>query len=170
MNSRVGVASGIGIGHRRGGLAALAGDSEVANGAGKPCRAGANASGLSRRPVLFRRGVKLSACNIRRSSVASSGPLPMVHWKRSMIGQDPARSPPLQPRRGHGWWTSLVATRRSLAIRMSCGRPGSWRAMRASVGRRRGVTAWPSLPKGQCAKSSTAWTTRAGFAARLQEE
>jgi hypothetical protein len=50
---------------------------------------------------------------------------------------DRAKSPALRLRRVHGWWTSLVARRRS-------GRCGSWGATPASMGRQNGMSAWPS--------------------------
>jgi hypothetical protein len=49
---------------------------------------------------------------------------------------DRAKSPALRLRRVHGWWTSLVARRRS-------GRRGSWCATPPSMGRQRGMTARP---------------------------
>ena len=48
VKRRVSLASSVGIGDWGGGLVAVADDSAVANGAGEPCRAGANAPGLSR--------------------------------------------------------------------------------------------------------------------------
>ena len=57
-----------------------------------------------------------------------------------------------KPRPG---WSLWPATRpKSMAIRTNCGRRGSWRAMRASMGRRRGTRVLPSWSKARCARYS----------------
>src|ERR1700746_4038758 len=41
-----------------------------------------------------------------------------------------------------------------MAIHMSCGRRGSWHAMRASTDRRQGIGVWPIWSRERCARSS----------------
>ena len=55
-------------------------------------------------------------------------------------------------------WVVALACRKAkeFATRTSCGRLGCWPSMSASTGRGRGTCAWPSWPRGRCARSWTA--------------
>ncbi len=77
----------------------------------------------------------VSACIIKPCSVVSSEPRPLAHWQRWTTVRGPARRRGSQPRPKHGSCRWPARKRRTLAIRMSCGRRGSWLAMRANMGR-----------------------------------
>ena len=72
----------------------------------------------------------VSACIIKPCSVVSSEPRPLAHWQRWTTVRGPARRRGSQPRPKHGSCRWPARKRRTLAIRMSCGRRGSWLAMR----------------------------------------
>ena len=65
--------------------------SRVANGTGEPGRAGADAAGLSGRPVFLCGGSSLGSASSDRPALRRAGARPMVRWRRSMIVPRPGQ-------------------------------------------------------------------------------
>lgn len=79
---------------------------------------------------------------------------PMARWQPSTIARDRARNQPSRLKPKPGWCRWRATRPRTTATRMSCGRRAFWRAMRASMGRRRGMRVWPIWSRERCARYS----------------
>ena len=73
---------------------------------------------------------------------------------RPRTGRDPVIAPEAKP----GWWRWPARSRRSWAIRTSCGQRGCWPRMPVIRVQPRGTRACPNWPRERCARSSP--TTR----------
>ena len=103
----------------------------------------------------FLRSVGRSDCIIRRSSAASSAPLPKARWLRSTIALAPAGNRRSRWRPRHGWCRWRAGRRRTSAIPTNCGRPGFSPATLASTDRRKDMRASSIWRRARCARSST---------------
>ena len=125
----------------------------VANRAGEPGIAGADAVGLSRESFVLCGGAKRRGPPSNGSALRGAGAGLYGRWRPSRIdhgraknrlsrrGQSPSRSAACDKAKEHG-------------DRMSCGRRGFWRVTHASTDRRRGTNVSLGWFKARCARSS----------------
>src|SRR6266567_4673621 len=92
------MAAGGRVGDERGGDWKADGHFALADGAGEPGGAGANAAGLPGESIVLLRWARDLPPIIKLSNAASNGRWPTARWRHSMTGPDRARSRPSRAR------------------------------------------------------------------------